>query len=351
MVKRSGLATLSHMINSASEDDFQQTDGEDALVLTPTSAIENIAPRARKVGQAKGRVSKAVRSKAPPRRVSAGSALASKGGAAQRKTIVGRKALTERPNPTDTEEVDEFDEAVVEVAAPKDYAASTKEGRQKSGKEPARIGRPPKAKSGDTKPDKTRVKIEAASVEPDHMEIEELAAPSRSRMMGSSVGTKRPNNSKRSYSPVHTNIIPETQVAPEVIEVDATTTPDDDEDVEASSTHIISRTSKLARNGSRQPFTSSVHRRPGNVSDSERASEPAVRRKLGEMTGKFENMDIKYRSLREVAMRDAESNFDRLKKAADERANGLYRRSNQGASLTSICSARRSNCIAQTRTK
>ncbi|KAF2091407.1 hypothetical protein K490DRAFT_13255, partial [Saccharata proteae CBS 121410] len=45
-----------------------------------------------------------------------------------------------------------------------------------------------------------------------------------------------------------------------------------------------------------------------------------LRRKLGDMTKKFENLDMKYQNLREVGLRDAETNFTKFKKSADERA-------------------------------
>ncbi len=53
---------------------------------------------------------------------------------------------------------------------------------------------------------------------------------------------------------------------------------------------------------------------------SSEGGDPALRRRLGEMTRKYESLDVKYRDLRELAVKEAERNFDRLKKQAEERA-------------------------------
>ena len=58
--------------------------------------------------------------------------------------------------------------------------------------------------------------------------------------------------------------------------------------------------------------------------DASEGGEPALRRRLGEMSRKFESLEQKYRDLREVAVKDAERNFDKLKKQGEEKANGKY---------------------------
>lgn len=63
---------------------------------------------------------------------------------------------------------------------------------------------------------------------------------------------------------------------------------------------------------------SSPSKRPSYSSDS--GGEPALRRRLGEMTQKYESLEAKYRDLKEVAVREAERNFDRLKKQTDDKA-------------------------------
>ena len=48
--------------------------------------------------------------------------------------------------------------------------------------------------------------------------------------------------------------------------------------------------------------------------------EPALRRRLGELTKKHESLEARHRDLRNVAVRDADANFDKLKKTFDDRA-------------------------------
>ncbi|OCL10480.1 hypothetical protein AOQ84DRAFT_289183 [Glonium stellatum] len=77
------------------------------------------------------------------------------------------------------------------------------------------------------------------------------------------------------------------------------------------------RQSSNARSSSKQ-FQS--HRRAGSASDTERGSgDPTLRRRLGEMTKKLENINLKYQNVREVGIQEKESNFDRLKRATDKR--------------------------------
>ncbi|MBE3044452.1 hypothetical protein IMZ48_18160 [Candidatus Bathyarchaeota archaeon] len=49
-------------------------------------------------------------------------------------------------------------------------------------------------------------------------------------------------------------------------------------------------------------------------------SDLSLRRRLGDLTKKHEALEAKYRQLQEVGTREAERNFDRFKKQADERA-------------------------------
>jgi hypothetical protein len=73
---------------------------------------------------------------------------------------------------------------------------------------------------------------------------------------------------------------------------------------------------------SSQTRQTSVPRRPAGIASDTERNDPAVRRKLGEMTKKFENLDIKYRNLREIGLKEAEQNFERLKKQSAESQKG-----------------------------
>ncbi|KAI0387608.1 chromosome segregation protein Csm1/Pcs1-domain-containing protein [Hypomontagnella monticulosa] len=56
------------------------------------------------------------------------------------------------------------------------------------------------------------------------------------------------------------------------------------------------------------------------ASDSE-LHEPSMRRRVGDLTRKYENLEAKYRDLREIGVKEAERNYDRLKKQSEEKAN------------------------------
>ncbi|KAM7202838.1 hypothetical protein V8F33_002496 [Rhypophila sp. PSN 637] len=58
----------------------------------------------------------------------------------------------------------------------------------------------------------------------------------------------------------------------------------------------------------------------GSASPSKTSSNPALRRRLGEMTQKYENLEQKYQNLREIAVKEAESNFEKLRKQTDEKS-------------------------------
>ncbi|OAX82142.1 hypothetical protein ACJ72_03512 [Emergomyces africanus] len=66
-------------------------------------------------------------------------------------------------------------------------------------------------------------------------------------------------------------------------------------------------------------YLASQRRKPGGgASDIEKGdSEATLRRKLGDMTKKYENMDMKYRNLREVGILEANSNVEKLRKQCE----------------------------------
>lgn len=49
------------------------------------------------------------------------------------------------------------------------------------------------------------------------------------------------------------------------------------------------------------------------------ASDVSLRRRLGDLTKKYDGLEMRHRDLREVGVKEAERNFDRLRKQADER--------------------------------
>lgn len=82
---------------------------------------------------------------------------------------------------------------------------------------------------------------------------------------------------------------------------------------------VMQRSSSL----SRQPESDGRYRhRAGSVSSTERGNDPGLRRKLGDITKKFENLDLKYHNLKEIALTEAHNNFEKLRKTSERRAQG-----------------------------
>ncbi|KAK8207410.1 chromosome segregation protein Csm1/Pcs1-domain-containing protein [Phyllosticta capitalensis] len=279
--KRAAAATISNLVDdSASEDEFARDSA--GMMVTSKAAQEKAAPatkgakgRPKKNATTEEAPAKTTRSRATARRASGASLVVGKTKVTKAKPGSKRKALAERPQPngSDTEEVDDFDQP----EGPNDPAPA----------KPKPRGRPPKAKAAEPEPPKktTRGKRAAAKKE------EEPVADS-----------------------IH--VIPETQPEPDPMDVE----PSIEEIQETQQPEPVRRQNTRGRAGSKQPQMNS-YRPAASASDAERAgSDPGLRRKLGDMTKKLENLDIKYQNLRDVSMRDAESNFHKLKSSADERA-------------------------------
>ena len=76
-----------------------------------------------------------------------------------------------------------------------------------------------------------------------------------------------------------------------------------------------------ARSASVQPGYPPVRERSGSVSGTERrGGDPELRRQLNDLTKKHENLQFKYETLQELGKNDAETNFEKLKRASDQKA-------------------------------
>ncbi|KAI1628197.1 chromosome segregation protein Csm1/Pcs1-domain-containing protein [Exophiala viscosa] len=76
----------------------------------------------------------------------------------------------------------------------------------------------------------------------------------------------------------------------------------------------VTKPKAAARNPSR--VRQGYRHRAGSASDAERG-DPNLRRKLGDITRKFENVDLKYRNLKEVGIYEANANMHKLRKQCD----------------------------------
>jgi len=78
-----------------------------------------------------------------------------------------------------------------------------------------------------------------------------------------------------------------------------------------------------ARSMTAQPGYPAARERSGSVSGTERerrGGDPELRRKLNDLTKKHENLNLKYQNLQEIGRSNAETNFEKLKRATDQKA-------------------------------
>ncbi|KAF2217588.1 hypothetical protein CERZMDRAFT_108279 [Cercospora zeae-maydis SCOH1-5] len=270
-------------------------ESEDDLLATGTKRATN---------------TKMPKAKAAARRLSGTKATATKRKAATRQP---REALKDRTNiqdGNDTEEVDEFD---AEEPAPK-----------------------PTAKRAKTTAARKNAKSDPT--------VDTANRPAKNAST-----TKRGRGAKRALSPDQMMTIPETQPEPELVEdVEQSIEVDPENmDIEREPTPppmrvyaqrapsvplqpLLPRPSARgeplqarpsARAASAQPTYQPVRSREGSASAPERrGGDPELRRQLNEMTKKYESLQLKYESLEEIGKTSAESNFERLKRASDQKA-------------------------------
>ena len=245
------------------------SDSEDDL-----AGADNHRPTTHTTGKAKGAT------KMPARRVS---------GATKRKAAPKRQALKDRTNEqagSDTEEVDNFeDDAPKKTKRAKTTAAA----RKPAAKSKKELGVIP-----ETQPDSDAVEDVEQSIEmdPDNMDVSMVPTPKQTqkyaqRARSTSVQPLRPRPSARAAS------VQPLQPRPS------------------------------ARSVSAQPGYPPPRERSGSVSDTareRRGGDPELRRKLNDMTSKYENLNLKYQNLQEIGKGNAESNFEKLKRASDQKA-------------------------------
>ena len=300
---------------------------EDTLNLdafpTPDSNQENAGSARKKGRPAKATAKKFAKSKVVGRRAS-GDSVPPKPAAAKKKTVAKRAPLKEKTsarNAEDTEEVDEFAGEGNEDTA-MDELVETKQPTKR--KAPAkRAGKQPKKKPVE----QTAVIEEEPAQQPKASEkdgeFEFTPTATRQKKRPGRPAAQKPKAGARQTSteaPQQDKIIPETQVAMEIDQSELPEAYEEDEDALPQS--VFRRTNNIgARTNQRQPLVS--RKRAGSASDTERGgTDPATRRKLGEMTSKFEKLEMKYQNLRDVGIKEANANFEKYKMQVQANAKG-----------------------------
>ena len=297
--------SLTAMLDS---DEDQYSD--DNMMPTPDeSALENVAPPPKARGKAKAPASKVTKPKATTRRTSA-SGRATKKVASTSKTAAGKRtALREQTNgqqASDTEEVENFDEldddrhkraeGAVDGTAFADELDTSVEMAQ-----PKKRGRTAKSRTD--------------TVATSRATVQQPVKPQSK----ATKATRQPASKQRAAAPVTND-----DAEPSGMDVDASAMLDV-EAAEEPTTRAIPRHTSRARSVSRSRQPTATRNRGGSASDADRpamANDPALRRKLGEVTKKLEMLDLKYRNLREVGVKEAEANFEKLRKRSEEKNEG-----------------------------
>jgi hypothetical protein len=291
-------STLSGLV----ESDFEDSQFMDAMP-TPDSAAENKAPGKKTRGRPKVAPAKVTKTKAPARRTS-GRLTAKTQSKTTAPTKIKRQALADKTNQqcaSETEEVDDFeqDEDVFMEGTVEDLVAV-----KKTKPKPAK-----KAAAGRGKVSKPVKEIPRTDYSIDDHTPEAPKFESRATRKGGAY------KKQILQEPSPEKVVLESQVPAVDIGEDA------DEEVEqtiSKTVHNFARPSSRPRSRSRPGQPPVQRRRAGSASDTER-NDPALRRKLGEITKKYENLHLKYQDLRELGLKESERNFEKLKRHSEEK--------------------------------
>lgn len=270
-------ATLSGMIETDIEDDTMNGDA----FPTPESNSENVPSAKRKTGRTKASGKRFSKPKTGSRKPIGTSKTADTPTIPKKRA--GRKKAqpkqqSSEPHGDETEEVDEFADQPEEQTMVDELNEPKKRGKKKR--------QVAKEKKESEKPAVKPV----GAIEKDG-EFEYTPTSTRTTRLGMAAAAES------------ANIIPETQMPMNA----------EPEDME---------TEELPQSVFKRPDVGRAQKRPpsDDVSDAEHAGEPALRRKLGEMNKKYENLESRYRNLREIGIKEAEANFERLRVQTDARA-------------------------------
>lgn len=284
---------------------------------TPDSNKEASAP-VRKARATRGRpkATTATSAKAKPatRRLSGRSAVAKKEPLPKNKTATARAApkgrKTKKNQPREEANVDENQERQEsdgnETAASFDELVTTKEPVSKRGR-PAKKQQEP-------------VIQETRAVENDgEFEYTPTAVrktdPLKNSMKQATAGMR--NSS--SDPPYTSKVIPETQVTP--MDLDSSN-PDPRDAVPDS---VLQNSSTKGASSRYQQKFLSTKRTDGTSVVKEKTQEDTLTRREYEATQKFEDLDMRYKALKEVGVKEAQVNFDRLKEQIELRNKSMSR--------------------------
>lgn len=301
-------STLAGLVGSDSEDDQI---AETKMTMKQQSEDATAAKKVR--GRPKAAPSKVTKTKPPARRTSGRlNGKTSPEPLPQvkrgRKAAVADKTSRQKNVEKEVEQIDETADVTMEDVASGDEldaeVVAVKEVQAKATKKPA-IARGRVAKA----------------VAPESEVAEETVAPvgRKGRPGRKGKGKAQEEPAVEEQSPE--NIIQETQVPEVNAEMEVDIEEEEEEAEKEDSIPDVKRKESQAYNEPRRRQISISRHRAGSASDTER-NDPAVRRRLGELSKKLENVEGKYDQLRGVGIKEAEKTFDRYKKASEEKTKG-----------------------------
>ena len=315
MPKAKQVVSLSGLVDTDMEDDALNMDA----FPTPDSNQENVSSAKKRGRPAKATAKRSAKTKAVGSRTN-GDSITPRKAVPRKKAGTKRAPLKEQTNVQhgeDTEEVDEFAkddmamDELVETKQPAKRKAPAKKGGRQTKKKPV---------------EQSKVVEEQPTEQPKATEkdgeFEYTPTATRQTKRSGRPAVQKPKDNIRhtSVDPRRQEkVIPETQVA---MEIDQSEPPEEDEDEDAVPQSIFRRTNN-ARDKTNQRQPTLARKRAGSVSETERGGDdPATRRKLGEMTKKFEKLEIKYRALRDEGIKEAATNFENYKTQSQANVKG-----------------------------
>lgn len=230
----------------------------------------------------------------------------------RKKNTAKRKVLKEQTGDEDDINGDDIGdrEQVENVMGKEKKAGSTKE---QASSLPAKRGRP--AKKGKQELKEEYVQPAKTTENDGEFEYTPVAVRTAPKNPGPTAKHAASGRFNAPAEPHSQKIIPETQL-PSLYQETQNIEEDGDTEEELPQSSLPQR---------RFPEKLQSRKRAGSVSDADRATEnPAIRRRLGEVTKKLDAMDVKYKNLREVGIKEAEANFERLKAQSETQAAGTY---------------------------
>lgn len=311
MSKSKPVASLSNHIDSDMEDEHDEIDTS----LDPNEK-NIVAGKTGKKGPGRATKAKAATTTRSTRLQAAQSKsapiMAKKEPIPRKKNIAKRIVLKEQTGDEDDSNKDEIGdrERAGKVVGKEKSAGSTKE---QISNRPARRGRPAKKSKEEPKEEPVQpAKTTENDGEFEYTPVAVRTAPKKPGPTAKHAASGRPNAPAEPHSQ---KIIPETQLA-SLYQETQNFEKDGDTEEELPQSSLPQR---------RFPENIQSRKRAGSVSDPDRAAEnPASRRRIGEVTKKLDAMDVKYKNLREVGVKEAEANFEKLKAQSETQAAGMY---------------------------